>query len=215
MFSEWPYVEGYEPFRKLGTDTFLAISAGSCSFWTCDPDVISQITPRRMDFPKPLELYRVLDIYGINVVTTEGMQWRQHRKVVAPAFNEKSNELAWEESLRVAQEMLRGWLGEGTVHDIASDTMNLALHVISWAGFGERLRWSALSKRLPDISKGLSHQGRISERQTESKYDDMPPGHALTYQDALQSLLANILWVMLIPRVLLSMQQFNMSHMRF
>ena len=54
---------------------------------TADPAVISQITTRRNDFPKPTAIYRSLDIYGKNVVSTEGAIWRQHRKSHQPTIH--------------------------------------------------------------------------------------------------------------------------------
>jgi len=32
-----------------------------------------------------------VNIYGNNVVTTEGDEWKRHRKIVGPPFNEKNN----------------------------------------------------------------------------------------------------------------------------
>ena len=42
----------------------------------------------RMRFPKPVEAYDVLNFFGSNIVTLEFDEWRQHRKVAAPAFGE-------------------------------------------------------------------------------------------------------------------------------
>lgn len=195
---DWTYSAGYEPFRKVGTDTFFTISSGLPVLWTTDPEVITQITSRRLDFIKPIKVYGILNVYGVNVVSTEGTQWRQHRKVVAPLFTEQSHELAWAKSLKVSQEMLRGWVGdrgEGIVHDMARDTMSLALRVISWAGFGVRLRWSP---------KEFSQQDKAIRSEKEHQEDDIPAGHAFSYQEALEQLLHNILSVMLVPPALLS-----------
>lgn len=39
-------------------------------------------------FRKPTELYGVLEMYGRNLVTTEGDIWRIHRKIASPSFSE-------------------------------------------------------------------------------------------------------------------------------
>ena len=41
-----------------------------------------------MKFPKPVEMYDVLKFFGSNIVTSEFDEWKQHRKVAAPAFSE-------------------------------------------------------------------------------------------------------------------------------
>lgn len=42
----------------------------------------------RQRFPKPVEPYQVLTFFGNNIVTSEFDEWKQHRKIAAPAFNE-------------------------------------------------------------------------------------------------------------------------------
>ena len=41
-------------------------------------------------FPKLVELYRVLSMYGNNIIALEGKEWKQTKKIVAPAFSEVS-----------------------------------------------------------------------------------------------------------------------------
>jgi hypothetical protein len=47
-----------------------------------------EILGSRARFPKPIEIYGVLDLYGRNVLTTEKEEWRLHRKITAPTFSE-------------------------------------------------------------------------------------------------------------------------------
>ena len=68
---DWPTRLKYEPFRKMGADTFLVVSAERIVMYTAEANVVSQITSRRSDFPKALEVYGMLKIYGENVVTQE------------------------------------------------------------------------------------------------------------------------------------------------
>lgn len=63
--------------------------------------------------------------------------WRQHRKISAPSFSEKNNELVWNETLHQTQAMLEGWNRHGGLaSEVAKDTMTMTLNVISRAGFG-------------------------------------------------------------------------------
>ena len=154
--------------------------------YVADPEATTQITTRRNDFPKPIEIYGSVDLFGKNVVSTEGSIWRHHRKITSPPFTEKNNHLVWQESLHQAQSMMASFLDKnaekGTVSDIAAATMRLSLHVISRAGFGRRLLWP---------HEELKENGQAGV---------VPEGHTMTYKDALSTLLENIIAVMLLPK---------------
>lgn len=152
-----------------------------------DAEAVTQICTRRNDFPKPIEMYGSVDLFGKNVVSTEGSIWRHHRKITSPPFTEKNNYQVWLESLHQGSSMLTSWIRQGTdsktkVSDVGADTMRLSLHVISRAGFGVRLLWP---------HEELEQSGQAGA---------IPEGHTMTYKDALSTLLENILSVMLIPR---------------
>lgn len=78
---------------------------------------------------------------------------------------------------------MAGWVDEkrqtdsGPLKDVATQAMRLSLHVISRAGFGVRLEWP--------------HEERSRQ---------IPEGHTLTYKEALERLLENIIVVMLNPK---------------
>ena len=188
--SDSVWIHQYTYFKKYGTDTFLVVSPNRIVLWTADPSVICQMTSRRADFPKPLKTYKSLNIYGLNVVTTEGQRWKLHRKITSPPFSEKNNHLVWAESLRQAQAMMGYWIDgkktSPTIHTVAKDTMRLSLYVISLAGFGKRLSW-------PN-----------SQDERDSSLDSQTgEGHTLSYTNALSFLLENIIWLFLLrPQVI-------------
>lgn len=200
---DWPWHDQYSIFQELGCDNFITVSPARNNLYTADAAVIDQITKRRNDFPKPIELYRSLDLYGKNVVSTEGNVWRLHRKTVSPPFNEKNNQLVWLESLRQVQAMVDGWLGSqtkssSTVHTLAEDCMKLSLHVISYAGFGVKLDW-------PDQGQEGGVNGSTSSTAVEASRDSrFGSDHTMTYTEALQTLLHNIVWILVLPIYLLS-----------
>src|SRR5690349_8530879 len=96
---DWTWHELYAPLEELGTDTFITVTPIKNVLWVATAEVIHQITSRREAFPKPLRDYKVLDIYGQNVVTTEGAEWKMHRKATSPGFNEKNNALVFTETI--------------------------------------------------------------------------------------------------------------------
>lgn len=208
MHPEWAYLLGHRPFEEIGSDIFLTVSPGRLQLWVADADVINQITTRRNDFPKPLKLYKRLDLYGKNVVSTEGSTWRQHRKVTAPSFSEKNNELVFTESLHHAQALLKLWTGDSgdesrTVRDPAADTMRFALYVISRAGFGVRVLWSH-----------EEHEQEATRQDEVLMGTKPPPGHKLSYREALNSLLENIIWTQVFPKWFLAYSPFkNHKHL--
>jgi len=186
MNPDFIWAKLYDSFREIDSDLFLVVAPGATTLYVADPEAVAQITTRRNDFPKPTWIYSSVDIFGKNVVSTEGAVWRHHRKITSPPFTEKNNHVVWTESLHQAQSMLSGWVGKDDVEskpvwDVAAQAMRLSLHVISRAGFGVRLEWPH-----------------------EESDQSVPAGHTMTYKDALSSLLENIIVVMLTPRWLLS-----------
>lgn len=205
MHPEWAYLLCHKPFEDIGSDIFFTVSPGRIQLWVADADAINQITTRRNDFPKPLKLYKSLDLYGKSVVSTEGSTWRQHRKITAPSFSEKNNELVFTESLHHTQALLKLWTGvdgdeSRTVSDPAADTMRFALYVISRAGFGVRVLW-------PHEEREQEAAGR-----NELSMGSKPlPGHKMSYREALNSLLENIIWTQVFPKWFLAYSPFK-SH---
>jgi cytochrome P450 len=51
-----------------------------------------EITTYRHRFPKPISRYRVLTVFGPNIVASEGEEWKKYRKITAPAFSEVCHE---------------------------------------------------------------------------------------------------------------------------
>jgi len=193
---EWGYTLGHMPFEKLGKDVFLLVSPTLILVFVADAEAITQITTRRNDFPKPLEMYRALDIYGKNLVSTEGADWRMHRKLAAPSFGEKNNMLVFDETLYHAKSLLGLWAGPDgrgnqTIKEPSAGAMNFALYVISSAGFDVRVVWP-------------HEEGKPgTERKTEDKSmfvgSEIPSGHQMNYREALSELLHNIMITLVIP----------------
>ena len=203
--ADWAWEMQYTPFKRMGVDTFMTVAPGGIQLWTAEAAVITQITTRRNDFPKPVEIYRLVDLYGKNVVSSEGQIWRQHRKITSPPFTEKNNHMVWAESLYQAQSMVKSWVGNSgeqsrTIKRVASDTMRLSLHIISQAGFGVRLLWPGIEDG--EHSKELGQDRKEPQTGVVSNMG-VSPGHSLSYTDALESLLHNLIPVMLLPRFLL------------
>lgn len=209
--GDWAWRVLFTPFSPTGnpgSESFLIVSPEKIILCTAEAEVINQITTRRNDFPKPIAMYKSLDIYGKNLVSVEGAEWRRHRKVTAPQFNEKSNAVVWKETIFQAEEMTKLWqTGDGTkanghangkssslghlISELSKDTMRLSLHVISRAGFGVRCLWP----------------GATDAEKVEGSMDSnvIPQGHEMSYTNSLETLLHRVLALLLLPDWLLSM----------
>lgn len=193
---EWGYRIGYYPYEQLGKDVFLLASPTMIHCFVADAEAMTQITTRRTDFPKPLEMYRALDIYGKNLVSTEGSDWRMHRKLAAPSFGEKNNELVFTESIHHAKSLLGLWTGSDgrgnlTIAEPSLGAMNFALYVISSAGFDVRVVWPH--------EEGQQTTERKSEGKSMFVGSEVPAGHKMNYREALSELLHNIMLTLIIP----------------
>ncbi|TEA14885.1 Cytochrome P450 3A2 [Colletotrichum sidae] len=192
----------HEPFARHG-ETFLVVSPFQVLVLTDSAEAIHQITQQREKFPKLVETYEILKQFGDNVLTTEGVVWRMHRKVTSATFNEKNAALVFAESIKQAQSMTQKWLGPSgngrqTIETLDHDTMRLALNIISYVGFGMRLLWPGQS--LPDGTDPKL-----------TKYSSLkaPPGHTMSFTDAIAEMLEHILVLLLVPRWLLKRLPFK------
>jgi cytochrome P450 len=163
--------------------------------WVTAADGIHQITQHRDSFPKPTESYEVLNVYGTNILSTEGAEWKKHRKVISPSLNEKNNAMVFKEAIFQTQAMVRRWAGPNgkgntTLKDIPKDSMRVALHIISRVGFGVGLSWPG-EERPHDGSKVNYGSHEIQS------------GFTMSFEDSLSTLLDGLIWILLIPRWLL------------
>ncbi|KAK7996998.1 hypothetical protein PG989_005038 [Apiospora arundinis] len=85
---------------------FLTVSPFGNVLWVCNANVINQITERRTDFPKDTRMYKAIDIFGENLVTTDGADWVRHRKATAPTFSESNIRIVWAETIHQVQQVL-------------------------------------------------------------------------------------------------------------
>jgi hypothetical protein len=83
--------KGTLPRKELGSDVYWLLGPGGPQLWVADADLISDITHRWKDFPKPVMYYTQLLLFGENVLTAEGPLWQFHRKITVRSFNPKNN----------------------------------------------------------------------------------------------------------------------------
>lgn len=203
MQPDWAYRYLRTPWARLG-DSFLVVSPRQTILITSSAPAIAQITSRREAFPKQTSNYRVLEIFGRNMLSSEGAEWKMHRKGVSASFNERNAAYIFRESVMQTQGMIDYWLGgegkaeSGTVETLEHDTMTLALNIIARVGFGLRLLWPG--QCMPEDADARSR-----------KYGDRKPseGHSMTFADSLATVLEKIFLCLLVPHTLLRLLPFQ------
>lgn len=99
---------------------------------------------RRQQVEKPVKGYKLLDLYGSNIVTTVKQEWLKHRTLCNPAFSESNNRMVVESTLQLVEDLFGRWErslkdNQATIN-ISQDTTSLTLGVIGMAGFGEDMK---------------------------------------------------------------------------
>lgn len=162
----------------------LSIADPKPAFVCSNPAAVKILNADRKRFKKPVDSYKILNLFGKNVVTTESEEWRKHRKIVAPGFSEKVFDLVWNTTAQIFFEMLddQEWdkLGPGQVarvDDVPELILRLTLGVLATASFGAPLQWKV------DTAQNLAN------------------GHRMSFADAITGVSANIIWLLLVPEV--------------
>lgn len=203
--TDWIWNSLRKPLDELGTEAILLVSSVHNVLFVSDASVIHQITSSRERFPKPTENYEVLNTFGRNIVTTEGPEWRRHRKAMAPGFNEPNNRLVFHETIMQAEGMVRHWMRGGsessskTIKSLPDDTMRITLYIITAIGFGVRLLWPG------ETSKESDGSGLIT-------FPDEPAdGHTMSFQASIKLVLEEAFLIVLLPLNVLSKYNLHAS----
>ncbi|KAH8602340.1 cytochrome P450 monooxygenase-like protein [Bisporella sp. PMI_857] len=187
-------------------DTFIIVSPFELLFKTCNAELISQIIPRRQDFIKPVQGYAIVAIFGSSLLTTEGEDFRRHKKVVAPSFSESTNRLVFEESLRQAHGIMDFWArAEGNnsndikVEDTSADAAVLSFHVICAAGF-----------QLLQFWPGEDRQESKFRRRSSLTRLDKSGSYTLTFKESMDAVVSGLAWLRLFSITSLKRSPFTL-----
>ncbi|KAF1994472.1 cytochrome P450 monooxygenase-like protein [Amniculicola lignicola CBS 123094] len=166
------------PHLSLGP-LFLIVTPSGNWLKVADFALVNDILKRKDEFGRDMEAFKVLDIYGKSLATTEGADWNRHRKVAAVTFTEKNNELVWRESLLEASQMLRFWMARAKqpIRTLGEDTKIFTLNVLAAALY---------DKSYPFESREESQKREKAEGKSK----------AFGYRDSLSTILRMIVPVM-------------------
>lgn len=170
----------WKAHQELG-DAYILCSPAKNWLYLGDPDVINTMMRRGSDFPHDSELTAMLDVFGPNISTAQGADWKKMRKIISSCFSDANFEPAWRESVSQAVAMGQYWSCQPSVETTAHDTRTLSLNVMSKAGFGIAYPF-----------KG-HHEGQLKLQ-----------GSTLSYKDALQTILENSIVIMILGTKILA-----------
>lgn len=102
-----------------------------------DPEVIGEVLVRRQErYTRMTPVYETMaGFLGRGILTTEGKQWRKHRRIVQPGFHRKRLASFADAIVDIAESDLRGWRGE---LDVSAQMMRLTLRVVSEVMLGTK-----------------------------------------------------------------------------
>ncbi|KAI0052197.1 cytochrome P450 [Auriscalpium vulgare] len=181
------YYGKFTLYDRLGSTVLSAVRpiSGRLYYYVADGEALKTVFADRLKFQKDWEAYEVLEIYGKNLVGAEGSEWKRHKGIASPAFNEANNALVWSETIRIMHE----WFVEldaelaantetqtnGITLDIVPRMIQATLLIIAGAGFGRRVSW------------------------TEDAAQEIPPGHTLSFSQAVAGTVGNLFVKVLTP----------------
>ncbi|KAL0069552.1 hypothetical protein AAF712_003210 [Marasmius tenuissimus] len=139
-----------ELYRNHETISSIPWLFGAPVLYTTNIDVMRQIISvgqTRSTFIKSPESVVGGGLYGENVLTTEGNEWRKHRRIVGPAFGNSLYQLVWDQSLQTYRDMVagEGWSGKKSVEvpTLQDATFKFALIVLGVCAFGFDFNWAS------------------------------------------------------------------------
>lgn len=206
MLLDWTYNTNQEFYEWVGSETVILVSPYDMTLFTEHAELANQIMLKREAFPKDIARYGALQVFGENVVTTEGSLWRTHRKVTSASFNEKNAAHTFSESIRQAQGMLWYYFDSHsenststkTITTLENDVITLTLNIISYVGFGLRLVWPG---QKPTEDPRIAKYASVNP----------PPGYTMRFAQSLNGLLDGIIPLVMFSDTLLRILPFDFT----
>lgn len=128
-------------YKKFNDDVITLITPTRTTFYIADPNIAKEVMITEVKkFPKPTFFYKVLSIFGENIVTTEDLMWKRHRKIVSIGFSERNNKLIFSQSIKYVSDLINE-LKENNTIDVVSYSVKITLYIISSAFFGFTGKW--------------------------------------------------------------------------
>ncbi|KAH7916826.1 hypothetical protein BV22DRAFT_1042520, partial [Leucogyrophana mollusca] len=156
----WQWEWRNQVYRRYGSETIamLPFLFGRPSLYTSSLETARQMLSTKSPFEKAPDATAAVLQYGTNIFAANGNEWRRHRRIIGPAFNNEIYASVWQETASTYYEMTadEGWNGK-TIVDIPALrplTSKFALIILSRCGFGNPFPWNAPDHRADAMSFG-------------------------------------------------------------
>jgi cytochrome P450 len=122
-----------------------------------EPELVGQVfVAKKKHYSRQTPVYRAMaEFLGDGILTTEGADWRTHRRIVQPAFHKRRLARFTGDIARIGDEMLSRWRGE---LDVSDAMMRLTLRIVSEVLLGTRTDRDA-----SDIGRAIDESQRYAE----------------------------------------------------
>jgi cytochrome P450 len=127
-----------------GGKTYTLVTSGGLELISSDREIAAAVLGRPQDFRQNENASLVLNVFGSNVLTTDGSEWVRHRRIVAGAVTDRINPIVWKESIRQTRGLLASIRDNGnaasgcTTHNMFDLVKRVTIHVLYAAGMGNQ-----------------------------------------------------------------------------
>ncbi|KAJ7759238.1 cytochrome P450 [Mycena metata] len=147
---EWHWKWRNQVYQRFRSESLSIIPFlfGQPFLYTSSIEVANQILSSQgtQNFKKSAQFVTPVAQYGSNLFTSNGAEWRRHRRIMGPAFTNDTYSMVWDETASIYSEMCsaEGWDKLQTVNIpvVNSLTMKVALTVLTRCAYGQHLPWN-------------------------------------------------------------------------
>lgn len=172
--------------------SYYLVTSGKLEFWTGDAEIAKEILGRPNDFRQNEIASFIMNVFGKNVLTTDGAEWSRHRRIVAGAVNERVSPIIWSEAIRQSRALLasmsdtqeiRGKSEATSPNEVFDLIKRITIHVLYAAGMGSKQDFEAGS--------------------AAAKSENNQDGFKMTYIQAVKTVNENLAGPIFLPTSLL------------
>ncbi|KAF8730610.1 hypothetical protein AX14_005373 [Amanita brunnescens Koide BX004] len=139
------YSGRFSLFKKYGSTCLSSVLFWSSTpvYFVADADAFRSLNNERRLFEKVIDAYEPLNVYGKNIVSTTGSEWKKHRAVAKNAFNEANNAYVWSETCRIVNQWFSTFRSKSEAPvECLRVFKQIAFLVIASAGFGAKMDYN-------------------------------------------------------------------------
>jgi len=134
-------------YRRLESETIAVVPylLGEPSVYTSSMELSRQLLSSKLPFEKSEDATQGVRQYGDNIFSSNGDEWRRHRRILGPAFSNETYQMVWEETSGLYHEMTaaEGWEDKQQldIPSLSTISSKFTLTILARCAFGHPLAW--------------------------------------------------------------------------